>query len=50
VLVPPVPRAAALLLGWVIWGDVPNAIAWAGIALLTTAGLYLVYRERMRVR
>jgi drug/metabolite transporter (DMT)-like permease len=41
---------AALLLGWVIWGDVPNAIAWAGIALLTTAGLYLVYRERMRVR
>jgi drug/metabolite transporter (DMT)-like permease len=38
----------ALVLGWVVWGDVPNALAWAGIALLIAAGLYLMRRERAR--
>ena len=32
----------ALLIGWVVWGDVPNALAWAGIALLVGAGIYMV--------
>jgi drug/metabolite transporter (DMT)-like permease len=41
---------AALLLGWAVWGDVPNSLGWAGIALLMAAGLYLVYRERVRAR
>lgn len=36
----------AVGLGWVIWGDVPNATAWAGIALLLAAGLYLLRRQR----
>jgi drug/metabolite transporter (DMT)-like permease len=32
----------ALVLGWAVWGDVPNALAWAGIAMLVGAGLYVV--------
>jgi drug/metabolite transporter (DMT)-like permease len=38
----------ALLLGFVVWGDVPNALAWAGIALLVGAGLYVLHGERSR--
>jgi drug/metabolite transporter (DMT)-like permease len=40
----------ALCMGAVIWGDVPNAIAWAGIALLVGAGLYVLHSERERSR
>ena len=36
----------ALLVGWVVWGDVPNALAWVGIALLVGAGLYVLRSER----
>jgi drug/metabolite transporter (DMT)-like permease len=36
----------ALMLGWLIWGDVPDALAWAGIALLMGAGLYVLHGER----
>ncbi len=36
----------ALVLGWVVWGDLPNLTGWTGIALLIGAGLYLLYRER----
>jgi drug/metabolite transporter (DMT)-like permease len=32
----------AVLLGWLIWGDVPNAMAWAGIALIIAAGMALL--------
>ena len=32
----------ALLVGWAIWGDVPNALAWIGITLLVGAGLYML--------
>lgn len=35
----------ALVLGWAIWGHVPNAIAWAGIVLVIGAGLLLL-RQR----
>lgn len=38
----------ALLIGWVAWGDVPNTLAWAGIALLVGAGLYVLRSERAR--
>jgi len=38
----------ALLLGWVIWGDVPGALAWVGTAMLISAGLYLMRREHGR--
>ena len=36
----------ALVIGWTVWGDLPNLTGWTGIALLTGAGLYLLYRER----
>jgi drug/metabolite transporter (DMT)-like permease len=32
----------AVALGWAVWGDVPNVLAWAGIALVLGAGLYLL--------
>lgn len=35
----------AVLLGWAVWGDVPNVLAWAGIALVLAAGLYLLRNE-----
>ena len=38
----------ALAIGFLVWGELPNALAWAGIALLTGSGLYVVYSERLR--
>lgn len=32
----------ALLLGWAVWGDMPDAVAWVGIVVLALAGLYLL--------
>lgn len=40
----------ALVIGWAVWGDVPNALAWVGIALLVSAGLYVLHSERGRAR
>lgn len=37
---------AALLLGWWVWGDVPNAIAIGGIVLLLAAGVYLLHEQK----
>lgn len=37
----------ALLLSWVIWGHIPDALSMTGIALICLAGLYLLHRERM---
>jgi len=34
---------AALLIGHIVWGDVPNALAWAGIGMLLAAGLALLH-------
>lgn len=38
----------ALLLGYLIWGDVPNTLASAGILLIVGSGLYVLHRERLR--
>ncbi|WP_374669203.1 DMT family transporter [Ramlibacter sp.] len=35
----------ALVLGWALWGDVPNALAWVGIALIVGAGLAMLRRR-----
>ncbi len=35
-----------LVLGWIVWDELPNLTGWTGIALLIGAGLYLLYRER----
>ena len=32
----------ALLLGWLVWGEVPNTLAFCGIGLLVGAGLYML--------
>ena len=40
----------ALVIGFAVWGDVPNALAWAGIALLVGAGLHMIHGERVRAR
>lgn len=36
----------ALVIGFVVWGDVPNALAIAGIALLIGAGLFMIRQQR----
>jgi drug/metabolite transporter (DMT)-like permease len=38
----------ALVLGYWMWGDVPNTWAWCGIALVVAAGLGLLQAERRR--
>ncbi|MFT3819029.1 MAG: DMT family transporter [Rubrivivax sp.] len=38
----------AALLGYGVWGQVPDAWAWAGIALLVGSGLSMVHGERGR--
>jgi len=35
----------ALVLGWALWGDVPNALAWVGIVMLVGAGVVMVRRR-----
>jgi drug/metabolite transporter (DMT)-like permease len=40
----------ALAIGYLVWGEVPNALAWAGIALLVGAGLVMLQTERARSR
>lgn len=37
----------AIILGYVLWGDVPNPLALAGIVVLVASGLYLMHRERL---
>lgn len=38
----------ALAIGWVVWGEVPDALALAGIAVIVGSGLYVLHRERVR--
>jgi drug/metabolite transporter (DMT)-like permease len=45
-----VPVPLAILLGFWLWGDVPDEIAWLGIALVLGAGLYTLHRERASLR
>ena len=40
----------AVLLGYLIFGDLPNALSFAGIAIITASGLYLIWRERLAAR
>jgi drug/metabolite transporter (DMT)-like permease len=40
----------ALIIGFVVWNETPNALAWGGIALLAGAGLYMLHSERSRSR
>lgn len=36
----------ALLVGWLVWGDVPNTWSWSGIVLMVVSGLFMLRRQR----
>lgn len=38
----------ALAIGYVVWGEVPNTLALAGIAVVVASGLYILHRERVK--
>jgi len=38
---------AAVALGFAVFGDFPDAMTWAGIAVIVSSGLYIIYRERV---
>lgn len=40
----------ALVLGYAVWGEAPNTVAWSGIALLIASGLYVLHSEKRRSR
>jgi len=40
----------ALLFGFLVWGDIPNALAMGGIFIVVASGLYVLHRERLKVR
>ena len=40
----------AVILGYLIFGDFPNALTWTGIAVIVGAGLYIIHREHLTVR
>ena len=37
----------AVALGYLVFGDFPNALTWAGIAIIVASGLYIIQRERI---
>jgi drug/metabolite transporter (DMT)-like permease len=38
----------ALVIGYVVWGNVPNELALAGIVVIVASGLYILKRQRER--
>lgn len=38
----------ALVIGYVVWGNVPNELALAGIVVIIASGLYILRRQRQR--
>jgi drug/metabolite transporter (DMT)-like permease len=38
----------ALLIGYVVWDEVPNVLGWAGIFLLAMSGLLILRSERFK--
>ena len=37
----------AVALGYLVFGDFPNLMTWAGIAIIAASGLYVIWRERV---
>lgn len=40
----------ALGAGYLVWGDIPNTLAFAGIVIVVGSGLYVLHRERIKAR
>ncbi|MBA3909327.1 MAG: EamA family transporter [Rhodobacter sp.] len=40
----------AVALGYLIFGDFPNATTWSGIAIIVASGLYIIHREQRGAR
>jgi S-adenosylmethionine uptake transporter len=40
----------AILLGWLVWGDLPTPGMWAGIVLIVASGVMVWMRERIAAR
>lgn len=40
----------AILVGWLIWGDVPDGLTIVGILIVIGTGIYTFYRERQRAQ
>jgi len=38
----------ALLIGWIVWGEVPDLWGAVGIAIIVGSGLYILHRESVR--
>jgi drug/metabolite transporter (DMT)-like permease len=38
----------ALLIGYVVWDEVPNVLGWVGIFLLAISGLLILRSERLK--
>jgi drug/metabolite transporter (DMT)-like permease len=41
---------AATGLGWLVFGDFPDALTWVGTAIIVSAGIYVIHRERVLAR
>jgi drug/metabolite transporter (DMT)-like permease len=40
----------AVALGWMVFGDVPDAFTLSGAAIIVAAGLYILWREQIVAR
>ncbi|MBI1245890.1 MAG: EamA family transporter [Alphaproteobacteria bacterium] len=40
----------ATLIGWFFWDELPPSNTWYGAAIVVAAGLYVIWRERVRAR
>lgn len=40
----------AVIFGYLIFDDFPNALTWVGIAVIVSSGLYVIHRERVAAR
>ncbi|MGC1488517.1 MAG: DMT family transporter [Albidovulum sp.] len=40
----------ATLFGYLVFGDFPDTLKWAGIGIIVASGLYVIYRERQVAR
>ncbi len=40
----------AILAGWLIWGEMPSAVVFGGIAIICSSGIYIAWREALARR